>query len=374
MIRPLSEIMQELARNVDHLRVRPRNALAFLTYRCTSRCRTCNIWRREAAGVTELDAAAWRRIVDYLAEAGVESLEIFGGDALLRKEVLYDLIAYCRERSLATFFPTNSLLLDREAARELVQAGLHTIYFSLDEPEDAGIDVRGVEDHAGRVRRAMEDVLAERGEGGHPHVVVLTTVSALNAGRVADVVALLRGLPVDAYYPRPVMAFSPEAIQDSSVEGELPSPYFVPQPGERLLLTPEQVVSLRRTLRILVNREKRQGGLYINTRTLDMIPDHSLTTGEYAPAVCYAASTLVTVTPEGRAVPCPFFDGYDIGDLREGLASVWGNERHRRFLDLQRRGRIGICRNCNFRLYYPGYREILAYYGRRLVEKLWPRS
>jgi len=215
VIRPLSEIMQELARNVDHLRVRPRNALAFLTYRCTSRCRTCNIWRREAAGVTELDAAAWRRIVDYLAEAGVESLEIFGGDALLRKEVLYDLIAYCRERSLATFFPTNSLLLDREAARELVQAGLHTIYFSLDEPEDAGIDVRGVEDHAGRVRRAMEDVLAERGEGGHPHVVVLTTVSALNAGRVAEVklhAARAGGIAIELWNPMPEIPAAGDAF------------------------------------------------------------------------------------------------------------------------------------------------------------------
>ena len=36
-----------IRRQIEFHRVIPRTALFFLTYRCDSRCETCNFWRRD---------------------------------------------------------------------------------------------------------------------------------------------------------------------------------------------------------------------------------------------------------------------------------------------------------------------------------------
>ena len=86
-IKTLSTLILEGIKNESrHLRVKPLNALGFLTFRCTSRCKTCNIWRREK--IQELSKDQWLEVLGKLNQARINAFEIFGGDALLRKDAI----------------------------------------------------------------------------------------------------------------------------------------------------------------------------------------------------------------------------------------------------------------------------------------------
>jgi len=85
----LDEFSTSLGREISASRFRAIDSMIYLAYRCTSRCKTCNIWKRNAEGSadTELGRDKWKIILGRLKDYGIKSLEIFGGDALLRKDI-----------------------------------------------------------------------------------------------------------------------------------------------------------------------------------------------------------------------------------------------------------------------------------------------
>ncbi len=72
-------------------------------------------------------------ILDQCARAGVRSIEMYRGDAMLRPENFFPLIAYATSNNIKCSLPVNSLLLDEETARELVRAGTKVTSLSLDD-------------------------------------------------------------------------------------------------------------------------------------------------------------------------------------------------------------------------------------------------
>ncbi|MCK4818166.1 radical SAM protein, partial [bacterium] len=141
------DIWQTAYREVMSHRVQGIDALIFLTYRCTSRCKTCNMWKRKTANIkAELGWKQWKNILVDMKNYGVKSIEIFGGDALLRKDIIFEIIKFCTAHGIDTYFPTNSILMDEETAKKLVDAGLGTIYFSLDDIYKESDRIRGVND------------------------------------------------------------------------------------------------------------------------------------------------------------------------------------------------------------------------------------
>ena len=91
----------------------PTDAIIFLTYRCTSRCTACNIWKRPVNIEEELTWEQWEPILENLANNNIKNIEMFGGDALLRKELLLKMIQFCTDHGIGTFMPTNSSSLTK---------------------------------------------------------------------------------------------------------------------------------------------------------------------------------------------------------------------------------------------------------------------
>ena len=89
-----SDVKFVFKREIDFYKVRPKSAMLMLTYECNSKCKTCNIWRRydgerfeEEIGIDE-----WKIVIDKLIERGIKAYELFGGNVLLRKDVLISLL------------------------------------------------------------------------------------------------------------------------------------------------------------------------------------------------------------------------------------------------------------------------------------------
>lgn len=369
----ISELLKNLTQDVDtelnHLRVKPIHSMGFLTYRCTSRCRTCTIWKRNVeTSAAELTKDEWLLVLSRLKRAGVRDFELFGGDALLRADAIFDVIRYCFDNDIETFFPTNSISCDRQAVQKLVEAGLGTIYLSLDDVGEANDGIRGVDGTFERVKETLEAFVEEREGRTYPRIIVCTTLSNLNYKRFPELVDFLDKYPINALYPRPLGEFTADNIASSSIYGLEPEPYFMPSDGQSHLLTPEQYAELDTIFSRYRNRER---GVYVNLLAHYLATRETYTQGIYSLKQCHVVTLLVTVNPNGDVVPCPFFRAYTIGNLaRQELSEIWGNEQHRRFITLQQSGKLAICRNCNMRVYYPSLLEKSGYYIRRALDKI----
>jgi radical SAM protein with 4Fe4S-binding SPASM domain len=375
MIKHLNSLAKELIgdinREINSYKVRGVYSLIFLTYRCTSRCKTCNVWKRKVEKDSELDWTEWNIVLERLRDYGIKTVEIFGGDALLRKDVIFKMIRFCAENGIKTYFPTNSILMDRETAEGLVRAGLDSIYFSLDGIESESDKIRGVSGTFVKIKKAIEYLVDARKGAQYPKINICSTLSNMNYEFFEQIIDFLKDYPVNAVYPRIVTEFSRQNIDASGINGILPEPYFVTSEDKSHLFSPAQTGHFRDTVHRLKANEGGKGA-YVNFQGVDVAPDTAFTSGEYGFRRCLVCSTLVTITPNGDITSCPFYPNYILGNLyrQSRLDEIWGNRQHREFIKLQRSDKIMICRNCTMPIYYPTFPGNLHYYLKRTGEKV----
>ena len=152
-------------REINYHRIRPTHLLLFLTYRCTGRCKTCTMWQRRS-DQPEMTLEEWQRFIDMVAPYGIRNVEMFGGDALLRKDVLLPLVRYIRSKNIPEVdLVTNGNLMDQATAFALAEAGLNTLFVSLDGVEDTQDAVRGNAGSFARVKDTIAFMKAARNAG-----------------------------------------------------------------------------------------------------------------------------------------------------------------------------------------------------------------
>ena len=136
----------------------PMNLTLSLSYRCNSRCATCNVWQREADEIDEMTVDEWERVFRALGTVPYW-ITVSGGEPLLRLDAVRIIQMACRICQPAILnIPTNGLLPDRiVGAVEQLTATHPEVQFvlnlSLDGWGEAHDRIRGV---AGNFERATE--------------------------------------------------------------------------------------------------------------------------------------------------------------------------------------------------------------------------
>ena len=184
----------------------PASAVVAVTYRCQLNCAHCSagLYKRDGAG--ELSLEQWKDALSQIALTGAPRLNISGGEALLRPDIL-ELIRFASER-FVTVLESNGELLDSGRIRELKNAGLACAAISVDAPDAAGHDRnRGKEGSFAAARRALELCSA----GGLPAVVsTYVTAERATAQNLAALEKLARetgAMAVRVMPARPVGSF-----------------------------------------------------------------------------------------------------------------------------------------------------------------------
>ena len=329
---------------------RRQSAVLVLTWRCTSRCQSCTAWKRPAQPESELTTEQWLQIGRKLIARGVHSVELFGGDVLLRKETLFPLVRLFHEAGCLVHMPTNCNLLDEPTARELTEH-LFFIYLSMDGLGEAQDACRGTEGSFSRVQRALQLLIAARGDRPLPRLICNTTVSRGNAGQLEAIAKFARQMGFDEIHCEAVGQFEQDHVDRSHIGSEAPSPLYLRQ-GPSLLITPEQAPVLRdqlgraRKLAGTCNGLGRPFG--VTTINIDVLSDENLTNGTVPPGRCNMERIKVIVDPFGRLVPCLFFDSFPVGDATNGgLDGDMDTPRRKLFRQHCNAGKLELCRHCS---------------------------
>jgi len=339
-----SELIKATIRQVNFYTCAPKKGVWFLTFRCTSRCGTCTVWKRPKNDKPELTLEEWKRIADKLISRGMESVEIFGGDVLLRKDILFELIKYLKQKHLTVYMPTNCNLLDEETAAKLVESGADKLYLSTDGVGNEHDIVRGVDGTFNRVSHALHYLKQARGAKKYPRLVCNTTVSKFNIDFLEDIAGFAVSAGYDELHYEYVGEMTEEQISNSCIDGLRPTPYYVRQ-EETVLLNKQKAKELKQTLNNIKNKFRIK--IPIKTINIEMLSEDDLIKGSVPVKKCYVERNEVSIDPYGNVIICPFINNYVLGNLkREDFKNIWNNKKHKRFRELQNNGRIEICKHC----------------------------
>lgn len=350
----------------------PTDAIIFLTYRCTSRCTACNIWKRPVKIEDELTWKQWKQVLSKLVKNNIKSIEMFGGDVLLRKELLLNMIQFCTDNGIGTFMPTNSSSLTKETVQGLVDAGLGTIYLSLDEVPEIGESVRGVKRHFDRVIKSIASFIDARGNSSTPRVSCITTVSKMNYKYLEQLMDVSHKAGADEHVIRSISEFTTAAVNRSEVNGVLPSPYFMPTDDKSHAYNKKEAAEFLEIInRIWKNRQQLHPMSIDMTNLRGIVNIDNLTKLTYPYQTCLFATTQVVISPYGNILPCLYYKNYHLGNIiMQDLSAIWGNEKHRAFCSQQQRDKIPLCNHCSIKFYHKPFLPSVKDVTRSVIEKI----
>jgi len=177
----------------------PFNLVVSVTYRCNSRCKTCNVWKRTA---NELTTEEWEQIFCKIGTRPYY-LTFSGGEPFLRDDIA-DIVAaavrLCKPAIIT--IPTNALLTSLVpqrveqivAAADGVQVGINISLDGVGEEHDA---IRGVK---GNYEKALETYRQLRAlEFPNLTLGIHTVVSRFNVARIPAIYKELSKLEPDSY-------------------------------------------------------------------------------------------------------------------------------------------------------------------------------
>jgi MoaA/NifB/PqqE/SkfB family radical SAM enzyme len=202
---------------------------------------------------------------------------------------------------------------------------------------------RGIPDSFEKVTRAIEYLLRHRNVREVPLIVANCTVSSLNARGISEIADYADALGVDITAFEYVGEFPRETLAKSAINGIEPTPYYVAQ-NNSLLLKLEEARELKKTIEEIKKRFK-DSRMKIFTRNIDILDPLDMVEGTFPFKRCYVCRYYITVDPYGNILPCPFYDDYQLGNIRQTkFTTLWKNKLHQAFM--KRAGKTPMCRHC----------------------------
>lgn len=276
---------------------RPLSLLAEITYRCNLQCPYCYNPLDLKSFADELDAATWQRVIEEAAGLGVLQMHFSGGEPTLRRDDLPVMMRQARRFGIYTNLITQGTFLGEALLDALIDAGLDHVQISLQAAHAPLADpIAGAPVHAKKleaIRRTVERNVA---------VTVNLVLHRANIDSIPDIIALTESLGV----PRLELA-------NTQYYGW----GFLNRAA--LMPTREQV---DRAKEIVAAAQARLRGRMAITHVL---ADYF----EPFPKPCMNgwARQYLTITPDGRALPCPAavaITSLKFENVRDkSLAEIW---------------------------------------------------
>ncbi len=275
-----------------------------VTEKCNLRCRHCyqSVTAREMS-LLEIRAAldnvgdairGWA--TDYEFDVS-PSLHITGGEPLVRRDI-FDVVEHGRARGFTVSLMSNGTLVDADRARRIKASGVADVQVSIEGLEETHDFIRG----DGSFRKALAGIANLVAQGVDTNLNV--TVSRLNSGEVAELVALARGIGAGG------VAFS----------------RLVPTGGgeslSRAMLSSEEVAALYEEIR----RYDGEGGPVVTSRDpLAAVAgiDGEIPQVEVPVGGCAAGMFGVTIGSDGTIMPCRRMDMPVGSILEQSFRDLW---------------------------------------------------
>lgn len=160
-----------------------------ITYDCNLRCLYCVYPYKKEDEHVALDKA--KEFIFYLWKKGLLRIGISGGEALLRKDFLLEILKYSRGIGLFTSLNTNGFYLKDNLD---VLTYLNEIVFSLDGPKEIHDKIRG----AGTFSKTLEGI--NEAKNFNLKINIVCVLSKLNINCISEIIDICKSLNVQLFF------------------------------------------------------------------------------------------------------------------------------------------------------------------------------
>jgi MoaA/NifB/PqqE/SkfB family radical SAM enzyme len=105
-----------------------------LTNACNAKCGFCTFPNVEAKDRVFVDARKAKEALDILYDRGIWYITFVGGEPLLHPQV-WEIIGYAHDKGIVCMMSTNASYLKESTVRDMKEAGLSTLFISIDTPD-----------------------------------------------------------------------------------------------------------------------------------------------------------------------------------------------------------------------------------------------
>ena len=142
----------------------PKSVKIELTGRCNYRCGFCALRTRKVQPKEDMDFEFFKRITREMKASGVEEIGVFYlGESCMNPDLLVKAIKHVKDIGIGyCFLTTNGSLLTPELAKEIMEAGLDSLKFSINASNEAqfktvmGVKPRLYEDALNNLKSAKQ--------------------------------------------------------------------------------------------------------------------------------------------------------------------------------------------------------------------------
>jgi MoaA/NifB/PqqE/SkfB family radical SAM enzyme len=332
-----------------------------LTRRCNLKCVMCEQHRHQPGNSTdpswydparELPLAAWTNLLDQVSSFRPR-LYITGGEPLIYPHFA-ELIQEIKKRKFSVNLQTNGTLLDR-AADLLVAVGVEIVTLSLDGPPEVHDRIRGQSGAFRRSREGIDALLAARGGGPTPLLLINCVISQANIPFLDRMVPLALELGADVLQFQQTMFNTPDNVERHN---RWLSPEFVRSRGLNMILPsmpPGEFYESKITagdleqLRTGLETARRQAKGRLRLQFLPNLPEkllepYYLDLHYPFPQDCRALWKSCRVLPDGTVSPCLHLMAGNI--TAQPFHEIWNGVQMRRFREMINRRLFPACARC----------------------------
>ncbi len=329
MLRPQINLAKNILASNVRTPVRPYKATIAVTYRCNSRCTTCDIWKRQSTdGMTTADYQTLFKNNPYLAW-----IDLTGGEVFLREDIV-DICASAIESCPGLYmlhFPTNGLLTDRIVDRVLKILALNPnrliVSISIDGPREIHDKIRGANGFFDKTLATFKNLRALRNK--RFQVFPGMTLSSDNLGKIGGTVDAIR---------KAVPDFSEEELHVNIAHT---SEHFYGNSGMDLSFRSEALKEIQAFSKA---KGKKLDGIHMLEHAYLKLAEKYVETGK-TPLPCMALSASCFIDPTATVYPCGM-ENSPVGTLSDygyNLQRLWASDKA---VAIRNRIAKGQCQQC----------------------------
>ena len=325
----------------------PKEIIIRVTEKCFLNCKMCG--QRGNSGKfinTDLDPNAIDtkliyKLIDEVATWRLKPLIKFtGGEPMLLKGNLIDLIRYIKQKGLICRLSTNGVMLRNEHyAEELVKMGLDTVCISIDGSKELHNKIRGNIHAFDYSIQGIKNLIKfkKKYKTKNPLILMTSVISTLNQDQMLNVIKLADELEVDwmnfqffNYTTKETTEESGKIIQSIYNIPEKPWQYFSNEEFAKVNidLLYQQIVTMKsKNYKFPVNF------LGIGSPTKKKLKDYYYDIKKpIKKRLCYKPYTSVAFVPPGRLAFCIDYPFYFYGNIKDSsIKEIWFSKKAQEF-------------------------------------------
>lgn len=245
-------------------------------------------------------------MIDQLADAGMRLFTFTGGEPLLRKDFVLELVEYLAGKGIYSRLFTNGFLLTEDLANTLKNKGLCELQVSLDGLEKTHDEFRGIPLSFKHALEAMKYSKA----AGIPTFVRITVIPQ-NVDELPELIELLEKLEIDGIRVRPFV----------SVGRGKENKKYIPSPQD-----------FERAFTYLTQKRRHSGlNLQLLSPSFAFLFDKELNPDTFKPEFkgkgCTCGTELCAISPDGWLKACGYFSE-TLGNVKNSnISELWSDHK-----------------------------------------------